>query len=285
MNRKILLRKEIKLSSIQEKMIGSGWGSNIIESTVVESIIYISDGLKINGYIAYPADQSNKYPCIIWCRGGVANIGAIDEFNARGIFGQIASWGYVVFASQYRGNSGAEGEDEFGGADVNDVLNLIPAAQEIKCADINIWGIEGWSRGGMMTYLALTRTDIFKTAISIGGISNFKSVSDNNKIITEIFENGSAKIAEENSEKRIEVRSAVNFAERFCKTTPLLLIHGTNDNRIPVKDSIDLAEKLKEVNHPYELVLVEGGDHFLKADRNKVSELRKNWLARYLKQL
>lgn len=180
MNSKIILRNKISLSSIQQKMIASGWGENVIESTVVESITYISDGLKINGYIAYPKNQEKKYPCIIWCRGGIGNAGAIDEFNARGIFGQIASWGYVVFASQYRGNAGSEGTDEFGGDDINDVLDLIPLADEIECADNTIWGIEGWSRGGMMTYLTLIRTDIFKAAITIGGIANFRNLSENN---------------------------------------------------------------------------------------------------------
>jgi len=112
MNTKIILRKEIKLSSVQEKMIVSGWGEETLANSVVEKMTYFSDGLKVNGYLAYPKDQSQKYPCVIWCRGGIGNAGAIDEFNARGIFGQIASWGYVVLASQYRGNAGSEGKDE-----------------------------------------------------------------------------------------------------------------------------------------------------------------------------
>ena len=131
MTSKIIERKEIKLGTTQNKMIRSGWGEECADNAIVENMTYISDGLKVNGYIAYPGDRGKKYPCIIWCRGGYGNSGAIDEFNAKGIFGQIAAWGYVVFASQYRGNAGGEGKDEFGGNDINDVLNLIPLAEEI----------------------------------------------------------------------------------------------------------------------------------------------------------
>ena len=167
----ILEREEIILTQSQNKMIASGWGQDVLENTVTEKIIYSSDGLRVRGYISYPSDKSKKYPCVIWNRGGIGNKGAIDSFTARGIYGQLASWGYVVFATQYRGNDGGEGQDEFGGDDVNDVLNLIPLADEIDNADATKWGIEGWSRGGMMTYLALTRTNLFKCAI-VNGLSS-----------------------------------------------------------------------------------------------------------------
>ena len=51
---------------------------------------------------------------------------------------------------------------------MNDVLNLIPLAEEFDFADKDKWGIEGWSRGGMMTYLALTKNYNFKCAIVLG---------------------------------------------------------------------------------------------------------------------
>ena len=91
---KIIEREIIKLSDSQLKMTASGWGSDVIEKTTVEKITYDSDlpaglsaakadGLKVKGYIAYPKDDSKKYPCIIWCRGGIGNAGAIDKFTAR----------------------------------------------------------------------------------------------------------------------------------------------------------------------------------------------------------
>jgi len=51
------------------------------------------------------------------------------------MLGRIATWGYVVAASQYRGNAGGQGKEEFGGADVDDVLNLIPLLESLPQAD------------------------------------------------------------------------------------------------------------------------------------------------------
>ena len=97
----ILERNEIVLNETQNKLIASGWGQEVLVNTITEKITYLSDDLKVKGYISYPTDKSKKYPCVIWNRGGIGNKGAIDSFTARGIYGQLASWGYVVFATQY----------------------------------------------------------------------------------------------------------------------------------------------------------------------------------------
>ena len=284
MKKLITERANISLTDQQNKMIVSGWGAEVLENTVVEKITYLSDGLKIKGYIGYPKDNSKKYPSIIWCRGGYGNSGAIDKFTARGMFGQIASWGYCVFASQYRGNDGSEGHDDFGGDDVNDVLNLIPLADEIPQADKDIWGIEGWSRGGMMTYLTLTKTNLFKAAIVIGGIANLRCNAEESKFMRRLYENSLGNFTDEQFRKRCEERSIVNFPEKLSKETPLLLIHGNNDERVLPHDSLDLSHKLLEQKIPFRLVMLEGGDHFLKTHRKEVDELRKMWFDKYLKQ-
>ena len=218
-------RNGIKLKDIQLKMLASSWGKDSIDKTVVENITYLSDGLKIKGYIAYPADTKKKYPCVIWNRGGIGERGVIDSFTERGLFGQIANWGYVVFASQYRGNAGGEGKDEFGGDDVNDVLNLIPLADEFKFADKEIWGIEGWSRGGMMTYLTLTKTKTFKCAIVTGGIANLRCNSDESKFMRRLYEVTLGTYSEDEFNSKCESRSIINFADELSKTTPLLILH------------------------------------------------------------
>lgn len=276
-------REKVKLNDTQEKMTISGWGKEALENTIVEKMTYNSDGLNVNGYIAYPKDENKKYPCIIWNRGGIGNAGAIDSFTARGLFGQIASWGYVVFASQYRGNAGSEGNDEFGGGDVNDVLNLIPLADHLPFADNRTWGIEGWSRGGMMTYLALTRTDIFKAAVISGGIANLRCNSEESRFMRKLYELTLGKYNEEQFNKKCESRSVINFPEKLCPTTPLLILHGTADTRVLPHDSLDLAYKLLELKYPFRLIMLENGDHFMKKHRTEVDEMRRKWFETYLK--
>jgi len=80
--------------------------------------------------------------------------------------------GYVIVASQYRGNGGGEGKEEFGGKDVNDVLNLIPLLSNMPQADTARIGMFGWSRGSMMTYLALTKTTTIKAAVVGSGLTD-----------------------------------------------------------------------------------------------------------------
>ena len=286
----ILDRDEIKLSDSQNKMISSGWGQKVLDKTFTEKITYLSDGLKVRGYISYPIEKSKKYPCVIWNRGGIGNKGAIDSFTARGLFGQIASWGYVVFATQYRGNDGGEGQDEFGGDDANDVLNLIPLADKIENADTTKWGIEGWSRGGMMTYLALTRTNSpaypaggFKCAIVNGGIANLRCSSDESPFMRRLYEVTLGKYKENEFYENCESRSIVKFAEKLSKYTPILIIHGTDDERVLPHDSLDLSYKLLELKIPFRLVMLEGGDHFMKKHRKEVDEMRRKWYEKYLR--
>jgi dipeptidyl aminopeptidase/acylaminoacyl peptidase len=261
-------------------MLISGWGKDVYENTVVEKIAYLSDGLKIKGYLAYPREnKGKKFPCIIWNRGGYENKGAIDKFSARGMYGLIASWGYVVFASQYRGNAGSEGKEELGGNDVNDILNLIPLADELPFADKNKWGIEGWSRGGMMTYFTLLKNSNFRCAVLVGAISDFKDyviTSDNrNSIYKKI-------IGEEDFEKKLEERTIINFVDKLPKI-PYLLMHGKGDETIPVEQTIEIAKKFDELDFNYELKLFEEGDHYLKKHRKEVDELRRMWFDKYLK--
>jgi len=275
----ILEKEEIKLPEQQLKLVTAGWGNETVEETAVSSIVYNSDGLKVKGYVAYPKDQSKKYPCIIWNRGGARKRGVIDEFNARGVFGKIASWGYVVFASMYRGSIKGEGCDMFGGEDVNDVLILIPLADEIPAADKNSWGIEGWSRGGLMTYLTLLRSNIFKAAVTTGGISDLGKIYHANKLFhtyyTDFF-----KGKELNEE--LSKRSPIESAEKFPKGTNYLIMHGGKDETVPPNQSFHLGEKLTEYGYNTRLVIFEGGDHYLKRHRKETETLREYWYKKYL---
>lgn len=280
---KIIENEKLELSEIQLRMIRSGWGPEVVEDVEVRKITYLSDGLKVKGYLAFPKEKKGHYPCVIWCRGGIENRGSIDSFNAQGIFGQLASWGFVVFASQYRGNAGGEGQDEFGGDDVNDVLNLKLLAKEFSFADNSRWAIEGWSRGGMMTYLALTRDHSFKAAIVTGGIADLRCSASESEFMKRLFQVTLGKYGSSGFDERCRSRSIVNFADKLPKNTPLLLIHGTADDRVLPHDSIDLSYKLLENKIPFRLVLLENGDHFLKNHRKEVDRLRKLWYEKFLK--
>jgi len=346
----IIHREVIDLPEKQLHMLRSGWGTPAINDTIVESIVYLSDGYEVQGYIAYPrvfstspltpllkgegrkhkltdhdsldslqpeqnsvlgthdeslaSSPSNKtstlippspfrrgaggevgewtggevLPCIVWNRGGSKERGAIDKFTARGMYGQLASWGFVVFASMYRASFNDELHDEFGGSDVNDILNLMEIAKDIPFADTSRWAMEGWSRGGMMTYLALKKRHDIKAAIISGGITDVAECCTTVPRIQEALQ----QLVESEGTAAYEKRSALNFAHELPKDCKYLLIHGTKDDVVSPLQSIKISENFLKLGLHFRLVLLEEADHFLKGKKKIVDELRREWLLKYV---
>ncbi len=256
---------------------------NYLNQVKIEKITYLSDGLKVVGYIASPKNTTEKLPCVIYNRGGNKEFGKLNEYKAVFILAQMANWGYHVAASQYRGNDGGEGKEEFGGKDVNDILNLIPLFDNIKNADTSKMGIYGWSRGGMMTYLTLTKTNKFKAAIVGGAVSDLRMTMETRKDTFETVYIENIPNYLSNKSKALNLRSAVNQVENITKTTPILMFHGTSDWRVTPEQSISLSQKFIKHQIPHRLILFEGGDHGLREFNDEVDQMAKKWLEDYLK--
>ncbi len=253
-----------------------------LNDVTIEKITYKSDELKVKGYLATPKINGN-YPCIIYNRGGNKEFGKLTPKKTVFILARVASWGYVVAASQYRGNDGGEGKEEFGGKDVNDVLHLIPLFKNIKNTNTSKMGIYGWSRGGMMTYLALTKTNKFKAAVIGGGLSDLRNWIDTRKdTIESVYYNNIPNYAQ-NRSKAINDRSAIFQVENISKTTPILMLHGTSDWRVVPEMALDLSKEFIKNKVPHRLVLFEGGNHGLREFRKEVDEMTKKWFDDYLK--
>jgi len=255
---------------------------NYLNTVIIEKITYLSDGLKVKGYLVTPKKEGN-YPCIIYNRGGNKEFGKLTPRKAVFILAKVASWGYTVAASQYRGNDGSEGTEEFGGADVNDVLNLVPLFNNVQHSDTTKMGIYGWSRGGMMTYLALTKTNKFKAAVVGGGASDLRMVMETRKDTFETVYIENIPNYMKNKARALNERSAINQVENIVKTTPILMLHGTADWRVVPEMALDLSKAFIKHKIPHRLVLFEGGNHGLSEFNNKVDNLVKQWFDDYLK--
>ncbi len=237
-------------------------------------ITYLSDGLKVTGYIAEPKEKG-LYPCIISNRGGNTNFSQWNPFRIAFYLGRMASWKYVVIASQYRGNDGGEGKEEFGGKDIDDVLNLIPSLSELPNADTSRIGMEGTSRGGMMTYLALKNTCRFKAAVVTAGLAKLDFLDAKREWKTKPWELIPG--YENNKEIELKARSAVFWADKLCKTTPLLIMQGSADWRNSPADVLELVKKLYEYKHPVRFILYEGADHGLREFPENFLETKKHF--------
>jgi len=242
-------------------------------------IKYLSDGLKVVGFIWRPKDMgSKKLPLIIFNRGGNREFAKLTP--GHGIQ-QFALEGFVVIASQYRGNDGGEGLEEFGGADVHDVLNLVPLAESLGYVDMKNIFMLGWSRGGMMAFLAL-KNNIAVNAVAVGGCPT-NMVSESKKrpgSVANIFR-PLIPGYDTHAEESLRERSSIFWSERI--NVPVLIMHGGADPRVAPSEALFLAQKLQEQGKTYELVVYAGDDHAISMNKTDSNRRIVEWFRKYMK--
>lgn len=258
-----------------------------VETTVtIERIIYESGGLRILGYLAYPEEApelDEPLPCLVFNRGGNRDFGAFTPEQFTRFAVGTADWGYVLFASNYRGSTGSEGSDEFGGADVNDVVNAIRIFDQLDFADGERIGMWGHSRGGMMTYIALKKTDRIDAAIIGAGPAEWKRAvvqrpAMESRVLAECVPDW-----EVNRDREMKARSAIEWADDLPDDVPILLVHGTADWRVDPRDSMEMSIALYEAKKPFRLIMLEGADHSMSEFRQTYSDEVRAWLDRYVR--
>ena len=243
-------------------------------------ISYLSDGLKITGYLFKPGKVSHRLPVLIYCRGGGPIIGRVNR-KITDYLAFLASKGYLVLASMYRGSCGSQGEDQFGGDDVHDVLNLIPLAGTLPFADSERIGMLGFSRGGMMTLLSIKSGAEIKAAALVGAITDLETTFNEEK---SWFRRLGLRFLVGRPADEPEAymqRSAVHWAETI--NVPILVLHGSADPKINVSQARRLADKLRQSGGTYELMVYPGGDHELETDAIDRDHRVIDWFDHYLK--
>lgn len=247
-------------------------------------IQYISDGLRVVGFMVKPRDvQGKRLPVIVYNRGGLLDIGKIDTPNILDFY-DLAANGFVILASQYRGNDGGEGREEFGGADVNDVTNLLSLAASLPYVDSRNVFFYGLSRGGMMTFLALRRGAVVNAAAVVGAVFDVEGALESTKqrapgivdLVTKLIPDYAGRGAAALSE-----RSVMNWPEEV--NVPLLIIHGGEDDEVPVSQALAFATKLSSLHKPYELVVYANDIHEAANNRRDRDARIVAWFRRFLR--
>jgi len=239
-------------------------------------ITYESDNQKVRGLLIEPK-KDGKYPVVIFNRGGNRDFGRLTVATMIMYTSKLAEQGYVIIGSNYRE------KDEFGGAEINDVLNLTETVKEIEKADSNCIGMFGWSRGGMMTYLALQKSDKIKTAIIGNGASDlFDTAKFRPKMEANVF----AECIPDywnNKELELKKRSVIYWADKLDKSSSLLILCGTNDKRVNPEQADKIANKLKEIKYDYELRKFET-DHYFSEYKTELNKMVIEWFDKRLKK-
>ncbi len=229
-------------------------------------IRYVSDGLKIVGFIYKPRQtEGRKLPAIIFNRGGLAD-GAIGPRNFNYLYEmhRYASEGFVVIASQYRGTDGSEGKDEVAGADTDDVMSLIPLARSLPYVDMSRLFMWGYSRGAMMTLQALKRGAPVRAVAVVGAPADLRANVNNPGFMQ--MARSTYPDFETRLDEHLKSRSAILWADKI--EVPLLIMQGGADTAVSPSQALNLAQKLEEQGKTYELVVYARDNHgiFLNAE-------------------
>ena len=240
------------------------------------------DGTKLEGILTLPGDyQANKkYPFLVFPHGGPESNDTLGfDFLSR----LIAGFGYVVLQPEYRGSTGYGSDfleaiyQHFGDRAYSDVDSATDFAIAQGWADPNRLAIFGWSAGGFMTAWTVTQTHRYKAAIEGAGITDWLSFIPTSDIAQVDYD---MRLQEKDPAPLLQF-SAVMHADQV--TTPLLILHGEADLRVPAFQGREFFVLLAERGKTVRMVSYPGSPHFprLAEQRRDVFTEIRNWLARY----
>ncbi len=227
------------------------------------------DGLVIPAVLTVPPGRDLKnLPLILFPHGGPE---ARDSEDYDWIAQFLADRGYAVIQPNYRGSTGYgtafldAGKGEWGlkmQDDLNDAVGYLASQGTIDPKRVCIMGA---SYGGYAALRGAQRDGAqFRCAISFAGVADLMKM----RRYDGGFLNGnSAKAGWRESAPDLRAVSPVNYPQDF--STPLLLMHGKKDLRVPVDQSRDMARRLQAAGKDVRYVEQPLGDHHFtrQADR------------------
>ena len=231
-----------------------------------------ADGWDIQGFLAKPLDwkAGSAYPLILLNHGGPNNMWG---FQWNPLLAALTGHGWAVLMTNPRGSSGygesfQRGVDrEWGGKAYDDIMLGVDAAlARYPWIDRNRLGVAGASYGGFMTEWIVGHTNRFQAAAAIAGISDFISVEG----IRDGFYGHSRDFGGDPFENfdLYWKYSPVRYASRI--KTPTLVIHGENDQRVPISQGEEFFRALRHFDVASELVIFPREGHAIREPRHVV---------------
>jgi dipeptidyl aminopeptidase/acylaminoacyl peptidase len=253
------------------------------------AITYLSDGHRVHGWLVRPknAGPAGGLPVIVYNRGGNRGYGALTFAHLFTHVFPLAESGYLVAASQYRGMDSAQdaatSPDQFGGDDVEDVTNLLRIVSGLPGVDPGNIFMVGQSRGAIMTFRALLESPVPVRAVAIySGVYHLYDLLEMRPAFEQLFE---VLIPDYRKQRTLELdkRSVTRRAGRLPRRTGILLLHGDEDDRAPLRSARTFAARLERLGHPHELTVHAGESHLLGGVHHEAHEQTLWWFERFRK--
>ena len=228
------------------------------------------DGLPLHGFLTLPVgttrQDTERLPLVLVVHGGPW---AHDAWGYDPEVQFLANRGYAVLQVNFRGSPGygrrhlTAAIGELAGAMHDDLIDACDWAVGQGWADPDRIGIYGGSYGGYAALAGVTlQQGLYRCAVAVAPVSDIRAMYNE-----DYRESGDRRITKEALLQQLGPRdrwddvSPRRNADRA--DAPILLIHGREDTVVPYSHSTQMADKLKDNGKPYELVSLDGEDHWL----------------------
>jgi len=234
-------------------------------------IFYKSDTATVEAWLYKPIKiTANKYPLVVYNRGGMGNFGNLEETTLVDFY-KIAANGYVVLATKTR-FAGVNGKyDQHGGVDVDDIVNLKTIYGHLSYIDTANVFMYGFSRGGQNTYQASRKMNLKAMVVTAGTADWISRIDEMREFVDGWTDEdssmnylGFAKVFpnwKTDSMQILKDRSAIYWA--FQIDVPVLILQSRQDNKVPCYNALKLTDKLQEYNKEYSLIIYDEPSHSL----------------------
>jgi dipeptidyl aminopeptidase/acylaminoacyl peptidase len=223
------------------------------------------DGLAIHAYLTLPPGREAKgLPLIVMPHGGPFGVRDNGDYDPYVQF--LANRGYAVLQPNYRGSESygrefeEKGNGQWGRAMQDDLDDGMDWLVKQGTADAKRVCLVGASYGGYAALWGATRNpERYRCAASFAGISD---VGRQLKYSKDFFRNAkSARAWRDRVQGDAEAAEISPLAQVARLKVPVLLAHGRDDQRVPVKQSELYAKALQAAGKPVEYVAYEKEGH------------------------
>jgi len=220
------------------------------------------EGTELNGFMIKPNDfdPTKKYPVFVNIYGGPGSNRVKNAWDGPTfLFHQLlAKQGYIVVScdprgTMYRGRAFKHSTYmQLGKLETEDFIDLAKYLQTLDYVDDDRIGIMGWSYGGYMSSLCMTKgADHYRMGIAIAPVTNWRFYDT---IYTERF----MRTPQENPEGYDE-NSPINHVDKL--KGKYLLIHGSADDNVHYQNTMEMVNALVNANKPFDLFIYPDRNH------------------------
>ena len=227
-----------------------------------EFITIYTDNADLNAWIIKPPnfDYNKKYPLFMFLYGGPGSQKVLNRYEGNNFYWyqMLAQKGYVIACVDNRGTGGKGAEfkkmtyKELGKYETIDQIDAAKYFGSLNYIDEKRIGIQGWSYGGYMSSLAITKgADVFNLAVAVAPVTNWRYYDN---IYTERY----MQTPQENPSGYDE-NSPINHVEKL--KGKYLLIHGTADDNVHVQNTYEMSSALVRANKQFDLFVYPDKNH------------------------